>query len=390
MPKETNTSSRIILLFLLIFIALPAPRESYSILFKLYTLGFLFIGIFLLLTAVNKKRILLPNFSIMLPFFLMPVIYSIYGYYRGNENYYVLRELFLFLLPIITFIVVINSSENIKADDLIKLILWTAVVAGAFLLAYEIFGILFQFKSRFQFRFEYVSRNIGFITIAYILYLFKTERIIDLFWPGFFVLVSSLFLSMGRLQWMTVSIFMAMVLLIMAKKMKKLIRTTILTVFLITPILYIVWLSKSEVNVNDSSKIWRQMEAKTVYENIKGKQINLYIGNGLGHSITPFRPIKLYQGESLTEIRRFHNIFLYLVVKMGIFGMMAFLIALILLTKRFYRKWNHKYRKGKYFLLASYLIFIIFVDGSITGHFTMNINTGMELGLFLALMEKIS
>lgn len=390
MSRDTNILQRVILLFLLIFIALPAPRESYSLLIKLYAIGILLIVIAFLINILEKKTIILTKYHILLPFFFIPVIFAIIGFFKGNESYYVVRELSLFILPLLTFIVVINTSENIKIDDLLKLILWIAVIAGAFLLVYEIFGLVFHFENRYQFRFEYVSRNIGFIALAYILYLFKTDRLVNIFWPGSLILISSLAFTMGRLQWIAIAVFTGMFLFITVWKLKYFIKVSILALFLITPILTLGYLLKFQENVRDDSILWRQEEAKTVIKNIKEGEINPFIGNGLGYSLIPFKPLKLYHGESFEEIQKVHNLFLYLITKTGTIGMLAFLISIILLYKHFYREGKNKYRIEKYFLLSSYFIFVIFVDGSVTGNFTMNVNAGMELGLFLALMEKLS
>jgi len=391
MRRVKFTLPNAILSLLIIFIALPVPREGYSVIFKLYTVGILSIIFVFVLASVRKNMMLLPTFNISFPFFILPVIFAILGFYNGNDSYYVIRELFLFLLPILTFIVIINCSEDIKNEDLIKLILWVAIITGIFLLAYEIFGHLFQFINRFQFRFEYVSRNTGFVTLAYILYIFKSKRAMDLFWPGSLLLISSLVLTMGRLQWGVVLIFTGIFLLAINQRLKKSMRVLILAVFLITPILYMGYLLKFGEKVKDASILWRVSEANIIAEKFQRKEINFYVGNGLGYSLTPHHPLLLYHGESLEEIQRFHSLFLYLLVKTGILGILAFSTAIILLCLRFYRTTKNGYReKENYFLLISYLIFIFFVDGCITGHFSMNISAGMELGLFLALTEKLS
>ena len=132
------------------------------------------------------------------------------------------------------------------------------------------------------------------------------------------------------------------------------------------------------------------MEAITVFENIREKKINLLIGNGFGHAVVPFRPIMLYKGESLSNIRRFHNFFLYLLTKTGLLGTLAFILSFIFLIKGFYSNAPPENKDNKLFFLFTYLLFLIFIDAGITGHFTMNVNCGMELGLFLAVIHKLS
>lgn len=391
MPRARFTLPGAILSLLIIFIALPFPREGYSLVFKIYTVGFLSILFVFVLASIRKKTMLFPKFYISFPLLILPLFSAIVGFKNGNNSYYVIRELFLFLLPILVFIVIINCSEDIKAEELIKLILWVAIVTGIFLLAYEIFGHLFQFKNRFQFRFEYVSRNTGFVSLAYILYLFKSKRAIALFWPGSLIIIASLVLTMGRLQWGVVLIFSGIFLWAKNQRLKRPMRALILAAFLITPILYLGFLLTFGKTMKDTSIRWRVSEANIIVEKIQKKEINVYVGNGFGYSLTPHRPLFLFHGESLKEIQRFHSLFLYLLVKTGILGIIAFSSAIIILCVRFSRtaeKGDHE--KEDYFLLVSYFAFIFLVDGCTTGHFSMNISAGMELGLFLALMEIIS
>jgi len=392
MPQPKYSFEGIILLFLILFMALPAPRESYTILFKLYTLGFVLISIFFVVSSILKGRIFIPKLPLLIPFLFLPLFFAVYGYLRGNDNYYILREFFLFLLPIITFTVIVNITEDLDVNDLIRLIVWAAVLASFYLFAYEVFGLLFEYEKRFQFRYEFVTRNIGFLILGYIFYLYKAKRGIDLFWPGAVVLTASLILSMGRLPALTTIAFALLFLFILGSGLSHKAKCLITIMIVFAPFIYTLWLVQTPAikTSGDKSELWRKMEAKTVFENIADKKINPLIGNGLGHAVVPFRPILLYRGESLSIIRRFHNFFLYMLTKTGFIGTLIFMISFFFLAKGYYSQAPPDLRNDKLFLLFAYLLFVIFIDAAITGHFTMNVNCGMELGLFLAVFHKIS
>ncbi|WP_201327702.1 O-antigen ligase family protein [Thermotomaculum hydrothermale] len=128
-----------------------------------------------------------------------------------------------------------------------------------------------------------------------------------------------------------------------------------------------------------SSLQWRYHEWNTYIAFVKNNPDNvLLFGKGFGAVLFSEKPIQVFLASKVFYLERFHNIFLFLLFKIGIIGVFLYLSILYFVFKII-----GKNVPSNNFYVIFYLVFLFFIGFPANGGFTMSVFIGMVLGVCL-------
>jgi len=135
-----------------------------------------------------------------------------------------------------------------------------------------------------------------------------------------------------------------------------------------------------------SFKAWRVYEVQTFMESCGPEHVAFWTGNGFGRELPVRQTLHVYASDTLSEINKFHNFWLYLLSKTGVVGAVLFWGGLLFLF--FYvngRLPDDVSGRFSRFLLG-YLAFLCFVGWNYHGGPSMGFQQGALFGLALSLV----
>ena len=292
-------------LILILALSLPLPRTLFSYGFKIQG-AFLILLFFISTTfALFKGNIKRLNSTLIALFLMLPVVYTAYGLFYGNDIYAALKEFLFFSTPLWAFFIVVNGSREDDVRKLCNFIINLGTVMSIALLVYELYGLM-NFTGRYNYRWEHILLCVDFINIAYILYLAVSKTRRALFSPKYILITSSLVLTMGRAELMLVVFFLLFFLFSRTFRSLKT-PSLFLTTCIIASMLYLAVLFIPEQTTSGRSATWRLEEWLSYFRGLKEGVINPIVGNGFGFLLTPLHPLRLFSGKVLDKIQRYHS-----------------------------------------------------------------------------------
>lgn len=156
------------------------------------------------------------------------------------------------------------------------------------------------------------------------------------------------------------------------------------SVFLIFPFLYLYLVLFTGVGEVDDSIGWRKVEWLSYYLE-SGDVFSALLGEGLGARLETLYPLTVYGGETFTSVDRFHNIFLYLIFKVGLLGCFVYVVSFMYYSYRSIKACL-TYNKA---VVCSFIAFMFFVSGSFFGLYTMNLSSSFIFALLFFINNEV-
>lgn len=358
----------------------PIPVYFTSAIFKL---SGIIISVMLSFVVLNvlyrgKFKFFFPISGIFM-FIILPIFYAIYGFYLNNKSYYILKELYFFSFPVLTAFIFSNLFT--RNDNIIKSLIDISLIYSLIQIVVGGYGIFFDFTDRYHYRNEYVLFSTHIVPLGLVLSSRLSERIKDFCSSKNIIMILAILLTLGRNQVIFLLFFSCLYLCSFIFRNNKFLLFYIGLLFL-APLIYFL-IPDMGLEIKDTAILWRFIESVSYWENVRfAKLSHIFFGNGLGSFLETVKPLVLYSGEIYYEIDRFHNLFLYLLFKMGVVGCLAFIIYLLLFLYKY-----RKYLKSRVILfLISYIMFAFLVIANTTGSFTMSLNNGLIMGISFYLL----
>ncbi|KZW98855.1 hypothetical protein JL49_20910 [Pseudoalteromonas luteoviolacea] len=372
-----------LLFFITFFIVLlgvsPYPQIYFQFGFYLLVIA---VGLSLLvsippvmqLKQVKRTKHLLINLFIVFSF-----LGAFGGVAVGNDIPRVVKELLIFLSPIVFYILLINTFPLARGADktFFKVLLFLLIVLCTLQLVYYPIGFL-NFSSRYKFRHDYVLFSSVFLLLFPVALLYVKKGLNKALLGLLFSVVIILTLSRD----FQLYIFLLFFSFFLYNLNRSLARLYVLSLCLF-PFIYIglaAFLFQSG-NV-DKSSMWRFIELISYGGHILNQPSSLLIGEFFGSYLKTIQPIIIF-GEEIDEIPRFHNFWLYLSFKLGIVASLSFYFCAAYFVNSLTKYSKLGYYSG--FILA----YMLFVNGSFWGSFTQIPAVSIMLAFILYISKKV-
>ncbi|GEM_PF-3919597 len=378
--KELVFSKKLILFVLICIFFPPLPVLFNSVIFKIEGLliGLLF---FLNIPLIFKKNLFenINRFIIFL--FVMPALWGlIIGLLNKNPEYYLLKDLFFFLIPLMVYVLLV--VKKVKIGDLRDTIIVYAYYAAFFQIIFSVHGLI-TWNNRPFFRHTSLLISTEVVIFALILNISKDLKLFKL---ENVLFIMALLSTLGRFDLLFVIASICTVLFLKIVKNGKLRFVYLVGFFMAGTIFYFLPLFLNSVNIiGDSSVRWRYIEWLSYFNAIKDFSLSqILFGNGFGSFLKTIRPLRLFSGVRLFQIDRFHNLYLFLMFKLGFVGMI-YVFSLIYYVFKGLRL----YTENNFVYLKFLLVILILVGGLVGGINTSSLLMGIVLGLLIYIYEGL-
>ena len=373
----SKKASRIIFLTSGLLFISPMPHILYELNKLIFFVGLTLLSLFSILAMrKNEGRIVSSSFiSLFFPLFLLGALGLIH-----NDFDRFIKDALIFISPLFLLFLIFSlfprGARGVKELSNNILLLSAIIVLAQsifFLLGYS------SFTNRYEFRHDYVLGATIILLIAPLSFLFAKGRDFTI---GFMVVVLlscatlSLTLSRDFLLFSVLLIFFITVYKTSRAASIWLVRLVPIYPFIYT--LYVLYFS--DFDSMDPSVGWRVIEIKSYLNYINEDFSGFFIGAGFGSYLRTISPIPL-NGELISEIPKFHSLWLYILFKFGVFGL---IFSFYFLTKIIR---NIEVRGLRDYVLVYASYYFIFVNGSTTGSFTQSFPS---VFIFAVLMFFIS
>ncbi len=373
---------------------LPLPKAFSSLVFKLSFLSVLaLLVIYLSHVSASGAKTKIHLIKAYFPIFLLVLLLVIFGVYEGflysHSAYTILKEALFFIFPFaIVFLLAILTYDELKilTRKLTK-------VANAYIILQLFILVVFflylkQYSTSFE-TFRFLYRKVGLlitsaaVPVIWVLYLSLEKKMFSK--QSLFFALGTL-ITFGRLEAIFVIYMMVSMIAIKLLKNKKLRKLYLIGVAILlasAPVIYWIKMTSKPYWLDPNmSNRWRRIELQSFLYAIKHTNygfLNLLLGKGFGAKLQTLEPLHMFEGEVFYKIDRFHNLYLFILLKLGLVGLAFFLLIIFLLL------FVSLQRDELAFL---FLLFYFFMRASVMGGFTMSLDINLAMILFLAFVSK--
>jgi hypothetical protein len=385
MVEEVKKSffSRKDILFLLILLLLvfpPVLRYKILTVQKVQLVLFLIAGaVFALRNYREDRRMTIILFLLFVSF---PAVYAGSGFFHGYSLYTIGKELLFFTMPFLLYMVFRKacSSETWKQ----AIVLIAVVAAIVQIVVFVEFWLAGAVMDRSWYRWECLYLSYPVMLVALWMIMGDKSRAGIRKWTIAAVLILGMLSTLSRgdlLGILALLVFSAGGFYRSSKRM-----VVWITMLSVVPLLYLVVLNHEFQLPGKSFKAWRVYEVKTFITSCGPEHVAFWTGNGFGWELPVRRTLHVYASDTLPEINKFHDFWLYLLSKTGVLGAVLFWGGLLFLF--FYvngRLTDDVSGRFPRFLLG-YLAFLCFVGWNYHGGPSMAFQQGALFGLALSLV----
>ncbi len=370
---------------LLLLIFPPVLRGHYHVFQKGQLLIFLFWGIFIAVRGgVRGKR---AATELILLFVLFPVGYAAVGAWYGYSGYVIVKELLFFVTPFTVFFAI---ERFFVLKEHRNLIVWFGVGAAITLILVFLEGQFWDIhfvRSVFRWRFLYMLYPV-LLPALWILAGDDSRSSLRKWLMGS-VLMLGIFSTLGRRDLIGAAALLVFYAGGFYRSVQRM-RLWILALSLV-PIVYFLILNHGVQLSGKRYKDWRVYEVQTFVAASSPEEPAFWVGHGLGWELVVKRNLHVYASDVLSKINKFHDFWLYLLSKGGLFGTLGFWLGLLwFLLSVSHRLFLASANRFSHFMLA-YLSFICFVAWNYNGGPAMAFQQGalFAIGLALAVQGEI-
>ncbi|NOY23685.1 MAG: hypothetical protein GXO70_09295 [Acidobacteria bacterium] len=378
--KRFFSSKAILFSFMLLLLVFP-PILRYEFLKvqKVQLILFLFVGGVLVFRYYGENRQVLK--ILFLLFGLFPALYAGAGFFRGFSLYTISKELLFFVMPLCMYAVFVKASSF---EGWMRAVILFAVAAALVqIIIFMEFQLAGGILSRNVLRHEFVYLTFPVMLAA--LWIVAGGRFLSGIrkWIVVAVLVLGMFTTLSRgdfLGILALLVFSAGGFYRSSGRMR-----VWLLLLCLVPLFYFVILNNGTHFSGEKQADWRSYEVQTFMSASGPGQAVFWIGNAIGWELPVPRTLRVYSSDTLTEINKFHDFWLYLLSKMGVVGTVLFwgalLFFLFFLNDRLFSGSSGRLSR----FMLGYLAFLCFVTWNYHGGPSMAFQQSVLFGLALSL-----
>ncbi len=370
-----------IILLILIFLFPPLPRTMFSFVFKMEFFVLVSLSLILLVYFIKNKKVLqFPSFPFILTWLGWIGWGILIGIINKNSAYILIKDLIYMLIPFIV-IFLLKNFNNFLDNNFLEVLFRYGLIVSLVQIVLEYSGIISNIQ-RHVFRHIFLLLSTELIPLILILWIIYKRKLFDY---RVFIYILTLLLTKGRIDLLFILLILFSYLFILMIKSYKYRAIYLFSLFFMFSFLWILPLLFPPLqNFFDSSIKWRYLEWQSFFEfKIHLTEVNIFSGQGFGATLLSIRPLKIFLGQMCFYLDRFHNIFLFLIFKLGVIGLIFYYYLF------FYTFKNIKsLKKNSTFMLKFFLIFLMFIVFPVHGGFTMSFSQGIIFGFVLYLVDN--
>ena len=365
--------------FLFLFFVPPLLKIYGNMIFKIEFFLVVFLYLFLIYDFfVNKKKLQsfhpVPLFLVIATFF-----YGVFiGIKNGNDWYILLKDVCFLVFPLMVFYLLENYKNFINLDFLDNLFGY-AVFVSILQIILVTFGYYLN-VDRPTLRHLFLLFSTDILPFVVILKVIVNKKFFD--FQNIIIIIAMLSVK-SRTNLLFVVLFMVIYFfssyVIDGKKRLFVLMLIIFgfTLIWLFPIFY-----PPIQNFFGSSLKWRYNEWKSLFVFMSKQSLGeILMGKGFGAVLPALKPLKVFGKATHYSLERFHNIFLFLFFKLGVLGVLMYIVSFFL----FISQKVAFLKNDANFFLAFFLVFLLFVYSPANGGFSMSIFSGLILGVVLFL-----
>jgi len=367
-------------LILLLLVFPPVLRYEFLKVQKIQLLMFFVLGTVFVFRYYRKDTRL--SKILFLLFVLFPALYAGAGFFRGYSPYTISKEVLFFVMPLLMVAVFTRAhSFETWTQAIVLFAVAAAVLQIVVFMEIRLAGAVIE---RYEFRWEFLYETYPVMLVALWMTVGDKSRAGIRKWAIAVVLILGMLATLSRgdfLGMLALLIFSAGGFYRSSRRMRLWV-----VMLSIAPILYLLVLNLGFQLPGKSFKAWRVYEVQTFMESCGPEHVAFWTGNGFGRELPVRQTLHVYASDTLSEINKFHNFWLYLLSKTGVVGAVLFWGGLLFLF--FYvngRLPDDVSGRFSRFLLG-YLAFLCFVGWNYHGGPSMGFQQGALFGLALSLV----
>ncbi len=320
---------------------------------------------------------------LLLLFIGFPLVYALAGVLHGYPLFVILKEVLYFGMPLWMYVI---FRKTFAVSGRMNVLIWFALASATLLvLALSLLYLCGAFISRNLFRWE--SLYICYPVLLPAFWAVAGDGKISRKRKGYVLMLIFLGLlaTLGRRELIGAG---ALLLFVAGGFFQSEKRMRIWILILATvPVFYFMALYHGVQLPGKSFKRWRVYEVQTFVQSSGPDHWAFWVGNGFGWELPVKRTLHVHNSDTLSEINKFHDFWLYLFAKTGVIGTLAFLAALLFLLL-FVNQIQFRSNSGRIpVFLLGYLAFLCFIAWNYDGGFPMAFQQGALFGMTLALVR---